>query len=99
MLMISGIVPLAGASGGNSNRPYSTAPSSALNSNCFGARNPYSAMVFFAARQEVSGLEVPAPESDFFAVKDVPHGTVRTEWYRSKITGEFRRIFVYTPPG
>ena len=54
---------------------------------------------FFAARQEVSGLEVPAPESDFFAVKDVPHGTVRTEWYRSKITGEFRRIFVYTPPG
>ncbi len=54
---------------------------------------------FFAARQEVSGLEVPAPESDFFAVKDVPHGTVRTEWYRSKITGELRRIFVYTPPG
>ena len=52
---------------------------------------------FFAARQEVSGLEVPAPESDFFAAKDVPHGTVRTEWYRSKITGESRRIFVYTP--
>jgi enterochelin esterase-like enzyme len=54
---------------------------------------------FFAARQEVSGLEVPSPESDFFAVKDVPHGTVRTEWYRSKTTGEFRRVFVYTPPG
>jgi enterochelin esterase family protein len=54
---------------------------------------------FFAARQEVSGLEVPAPESDFFAIKDVPHGTVRTEWYRSRITGGFRRIFIYTPPG
>jgi enterochelin esterase-like enzyme len=54
---------------------------------------------FFAARQEVSGLEVPGPESDFFAVKDVPHGTVRTEWYRSKTTAELRRIFVYTPPG
>jgi enterochelin esterase-like enzyme len=54
---------------------------------------------FFAARQEVSGLEVPAPESDFFAVKDVPHGTVRTEWYRSKTAAELRRIFVYTPPG
>src|SRR5579863_9832469 len=55
--------------------------------------------VFFAARREVSGLEVPGPESDFFAVKDVPHGTVRAEWYRSKKTGEDRRIFVYTPPG
>ena len=54
---------------------------------------------FFAARQEVSGLEVPAPESGFFAIKNVPHGTVRTEWYSSKITGAFRRIFVYTPPG
>jgi len=54
---------------------------------------------FFAARQEVSGLEVPSAESDFFALKDVPHGTVRTEWYRAKTTGELRRIFVYTPPG
>jgi enterochelin esterase-like enzyme len=55
--------------------------------------------VFFAARKEVSGLEVPGPDSDFLAVKDVPHGTVRTEWYLSKTTGETRRIFVYTPPG
>jgi enterochelin esterase-like enzyme len=55
--------------------------------------------VFFAARKEVSGLEVPGPDSDFLAVKDVPHGTVRTEWYLSKTTGETRRIFAYTPPG
>lgn len=55
--------------------------------------------VFFAARKEVSGLEIPGSESDFFAVKDVPHGTMRTEWYFSKTTGETRRIFVYTPPG
>ena len=54
---------------------------------------------FFAARREVSGLEVPAPESEFFAAKEVPHGAVRTEWYFSKTTGEIRRIFVYTPPG
>ena len=52
---------------------------------------------FFAARREVSGLEVPAPESEFFAAKEVPHGAVRTEWYFSKTTGEIRRIFVYTP--
>jgi enterochelin esterase family protein len=54
---------------------------------------------FFAARKEVSAIEVPAPESEFFAVKDVPHGTVRIEWYFSKATGAWRRIFVYTPPG
>ena len=29
----------------------------------------------------------------------LPHGTVRAEWYYSKMTGETRRIFVYTPPG
>lgn len=54
---------------------------------------------FFAARKEVSGIEVPGTESDFFAAKEVPRGTVRTEWYFSKTMGETRRIFVYTPPG
>src|SRR5579862_1401019 len=63
------------------------------------ASNDPGSRVFFAAMKEVSGLEVPSPESDFFAVKDVPHGTVRTQWYLSKTTGQLRRIFVYTPPG
>jgi enterochelin esterase-like enzyme len=54
---------------------------------------------FFAARKEVSAIEVPAAESEFFAAKDVPHGDVRIQWYFSKSTGEWRRIFVYTPPG
>ena len=63
------------------------------------ASNDPGSRVFFAARKEVSGLEIPGPGSDFFAVKVVPHGTVRTQWYFSKTTGEIRRIFVYTPPG
>jgi enterochelin esterase-like enzyme len=63
------------------------------------ASNDPGSRVFFAARKEVSGLEIPGPDQAFFAVKDVPHGTVRTEWYLSKTTGEIRRIFVYTPPG
>ena len=54
---------------------------------------------FFAARKQVSGLEVPGPESDSFAVKKVPHGAVRNMWYLSKTTGATRRIVVYTPPG
>src|SRR5690242_15758805 len=63
------------------------------------ASNDPGSRVFFAAMKEVSGLEVPSPESDFLAVEDVPHGTVRTQWYPSKATGLVRRIFVYTPPG
>lgn len=66
--------------------------------NGFIANDPGS-RTFFAARKEVSGLEVPGAESDFFAVKNVPHGNVRIEWYFSKTTGETRRIFIYTPPG
>ena len=64
----------------------------------FSSNDPGS-RVFFAARKEVSGLEVPGPDSDFLAVKNVPHGTVRTEWYFSRTTGQTRRVFVYTPPG
>jgi enterochelin esterase-like enzyme len=64
----------------------------------FPANDPGS-RVFFAARKEVSGLEVPGPDSGFFAITDAPHGTVRNEWYVSKTTGQTRRIFVYTPPG
>ena len=63
------------------------------------ASNDPGSRTFFAAQKEVSGLEVPGPDSDFFAIKDVPHGTVRTQWYVSKIAAETRRIFVYTPPG
>ncbi len=29
---------------------------------------------------------------------DVPHGDVRIRIYHSKITGQWRRCFVYTPP-
>jgi enterochelin esterase family protein len=64
----------------------------------FAANDPGS-RVFFAARKEVSGLEIPGPDSDFFAIKNVPHGTLRAMWYLSKTTGKTRRIFVYTPPG
>jgi hypothetical protein len=61
------------------------------------ASNDPGSRVCFAARKEVSGLEVPGPDENFFAVNNVPHGTVRTERYFSKATNETRRIFVYTP--
>ncbi len=36
--------------------------------------------------------------SDFYEVKDVPHGELRQFRYFSQVTGKWRRAFVYTPP-
>jgi enterochelin esterase family protein len=46
-----------------------------------------------------SAIEVPTPGEDFHELKDVPHGEVRERRFYSKTTQEWRRIFVYTPPG
>lgn len=47
-----------------------------------------------------SGIEVPEPETDasYYSVKAVPHGQVGQHWYFSKVTGKWRRCFIYTPP-
>lgn len=44
-------------------------------------------------------FEVPAKESGFSAIKNVPHGNVETVWYQSSSLGINRRMHVYTPPG
>ena len=53
---------------------------------------------FFGSGWDNSGIEIPAPDEDFYAAKDVPHGDVRQHWYYSKVTGKWRRSYVYTPP-
>jgi enterochelin esterase family protein len=53
---------------------------------------------FFGSGWDNSGIEVPAPDADFYSAKDVLHGEVRQRWYFSKVTGQWRRCFVYTPP-
>jgi enterochelin esterase-like enzyme len=53
---------------------------------------------FFGSGWDNSGIEIPAPDADFYAAKDVPHGQVSQRWYYSKVTGQWRRCFVYTPP-
>jgi enterochelin esterase-like enzyme len=53
---------------------------------------------FFGSSRWMSGIDVPSDDMDFFAAKDVPHGTVREQPYYSSITKAWRRCFVYTPP-
>ena len=46
-----------------------------------------------------SGVEVPANDQDFYALKNVPHGQLREIYFHSPSTNSERRAFVYTPPG
>jgi enterochelin esterase-like enzyme len=54
---------------------------------------------FFGTGKPTSCIEVPEAGVDFFHEKDVPHGEVRSRWYKSSVTGQTRHIHVYTPPG
>jgi enterochelin esterase-like enzyme len=64
-----------------------------------GTFNDPGTLSFYGSRRWESGVEVPAHDADFYAVKDVPHGQVRQILFPSPSTGVHRRAFVYTPPG
>jgi enterochelin esterase family protein len=54
---------------------------------------------YYGAGRWGSGIEIPAHDRDFYALKKVPHGLVSENLYYSDITESWRRCFVYTPPG
>lgn len=56
-------------------------------------------LYFYGASRWGSGIEIPAPDQDFYALKNVPHGLVSQKMYFSAITNSWRRCFIYTPPG
>ncbi len=56
-------------------------------------------LYFYGASRWGSGIEIPAKDQDFYALKNVPHGQVREIPYFSKSNNSMRRCFVYTPPG
>jgi para-nitrobenzyl esterase len=53
---------------------------------------------FFGTGKDASGIEIPEEDADYYRANDVPHGDVRIRIYHSRITGQWRRCFVYTPP-
>ncbi|WP_291856931.1 alpha/beta hydrolase-fold protein [Marinilabilia sp.] len=54
---------------------------------------------FYGAGRWGSGIEIPAHDKEFYALKNVPHGLVSENIYYSDLTESWRRCFVYTPPG
>ncbi|MEO1428697.1 MAG: alpha/beta hydrolase-fold protein [Cyanobacteria bacterium J06633_8] len=61
--------------------------------------NDSTSKTYFGWGEYTSALEIPNPKVDFARAKKVPHGEVRERFYHSQVTGELRRVFVYTPPG
>ncbi len=55
---------------------------------------------FYGSSRWESGIEVPAHDQDFYALKDVPHGHVHQILFPSKLTNSIvaRPAYVYTPP-
>lgn len=64
-----------------------------------GTFNDPGTLNFYGSTRWESGIEIPAHDADFYALKNVPHGRVEQILFASPSTGTQRRAFVYTPPG
>ena len=53
---------------------------------------------FYGSTRWESGIEIPAHDQEFYALKNVPHGHVHQVLFPSPSTNTSRRAFVYTPP-
>jgi enterochelin esterase-like enzyme len=63
-----------------------------------GVFNDPGTLNFYGSTRWESGIEIPAHDQDFYALKDVPHGKVQQILFSSRSTNTSRRAFVYTPP-
>lgn len=55
------------------------------------------APIGFADNNPVNYVNVPEEEFDFYQCKDVPHGSVSHEFFRSSVTGRTETCLVYLP--
>ena len=63
-----------------------------------GTFNDPGTLNFYGSTRWESGIEIPAHDKEFYALKNVPHGRVQQILFPSKSTNTSRRAFVYTPP-
>lgn len=54
---------------------------------------------FYGMGRMASGIEIPSRNGDFYALRDVPHGEIRMRRYFSSVFNDWRRFYIYTPPG
>lgn len=53
---------------------------------------------FYGTGKMSSAIDIPEKGVDFYAIQDVPHGSVTSQIYYSKVDETWKRLFVYTPP-
>ena len=65
-----------------------------------GTFNDPGTLNFYGSTRWESGIEIPAHDGDFYALKEVPHGRVQQILFPSKLTNSIvaRPAYVYTPP-
>jgi enterochelin esterase-like enzyme len=61
--------------------------------------DPVNPVIKLRQRTSASLVEVPATPAAAWEVRDVPHGTVVTEWQKSNVLSRTEKIVVYLPPG
>jgi enterochelin esterase family protein len=57
-----------------------------------------SSLFFYGASRWGSGIEIPAKDENFYALRSVPHGQLREILFPSKTSPTPVRAYVYTPP-
>lgn len=48
--------------------------------------------------EPINFFEIPEKVEDFYLMKEVPHGEVRMELYKSSENGHLKNCYIYTPP-
>ena len=53
---------------------------------------------FYGVGRMMSGIEIPAPDQNFYTPRNIPHGQISECYYLSKVKNAYSRFYVYTPP-
>jgi enterochelin esterase family protein len=61
--------------------------------------DPINPVIKLRQRTSASLVEVPAATPSAWDLRDVPHGTLVTEWRKSAVLNRTERFVVYLPPG
>jgi enterochelin esterase-like enzyme len=54
---------------------------------------------FYGTGRMSSAIDIPEDGADFYTIKNVPHGDIRSCIYFSKTTGTWRNLNIYVPAG
>lgn len=54
---------------------------------------------FYGMGRMASGIEIPIKNTEYYDVRNVPHGETRIRRYYSEVLNEWRKLYIYTPAG